>query len=140
MSDANPPNMVRRHGSTESDQSMKGDGGSLLARTGDINISERTLAIIALIAAVAALVWLAADRNHLSETLTLERQSVRELLARDHETQMKELDAIKRKYDLLDSDWMQMNGYLAANGVHKDAGGFYVKDGKRLSKEQGHER
>lgn len=38
----------------------------------------------------------------------------------------------ERRGALLDNDWMQMNAYLAVNGVVKDEHGFYVKDGKRL--------
>lgn len=149
VNDDSPPSMLRRHDSPD-EPMTPGPGASANRFNINIKLDANTLSTIALIAAVGALVWLMADRNHLSETLAQEhaaeqelrvqeRVAVRELLARDHETQMAELAGVKRKYDLLDSDWMQMNGYLAASGVHKDAGGFYVKDGKPLQ-EKPHER
>jgi len=129
--------MVRRHDSP--DEPIACDRGSSVNKI-VIRLDANTLSIIALILAVAAIVWLAADRNHLESALSQERTAVRELLARDHEYQMKELSDTKRKFDLLDTDWMQMNGYLAQNGVHKDAGGFYVLNGQRLQETKSHER
>lgn len=129
--------MLRRHGSP--DEPIAVDRGSSANRI-VIRLDASATSIIALIVAIAVGTWLAADRRHVESSLTRERTAVRELLARDHEYQMKELDATKRKFDLLDSDWMQMNAYLAANGVTKDAGGFYVQNGSRLQEIKSHER
>lgn len=115
---------MKRLGSTTDspDESLKAHEGANVNVTRILmQMSERALPTIALIVSVAALTAVLISRSD---------QDTRFAMA--HEYQMQELRDAKRKFDLLDNDWMQMNAYLAQNGVTKDASGFYIKNGNRL--------